>query len=81
MEWKENPTTEAFRVVLLDYQRWLYQVQGIGAFQPFEPQKTQEILCGLANQTDLIDKIVEGLNGDWDTLENVPKRRELDDEE
>ena len=64
-EWTENPITELFREILEQERDEMMEARGLQAFQPFQPQRTQEVLSNLNGFVDALDVVIESLSGDW----------------
>ena len=64
LEWIENPVTLVFKEVAKLELSETIQAKGLDAYNPFEPQRTQEILAGLNGAEEVWSMIVEALNGE-----------------
>jgi len=68
-EWAETQVNAELILRIEDYKAFVDSARGVDAFHPFEPQKTQEVLCGLNAIVDTLDIVVELLEGNWEPLE------------
>ena len=69
-EWLDHPVTKELRY-LVQKQIEDTEVAMQDAYNPFEPQRTQEILAGLNGAWDTWTDIAEVLDGDWDKIEEI----------
>ena len=65
----ESQVTEALKDKVESYREYVASAEGVEAYHPFEPQKTQEILAGLNAISDTLELVDEWLEGEWDSLE------------
>jgi hypothetical protein len=77
-EWKESQVTEALKAKIETYSGFVRSAEGIDAYHPFDPQRTQEILAGLNAIVDTLELVLEWLEGDWDSLELEDDSKESD---
>lgn len=68
-DWTENPVTIEFRKNLERELMVAEESKGLNAFQPFQPERTQEILANLNGYADAVMTVLEALEGDWSLFE------------
>lgn len=44
-------------------------MRGLEAFEPFQPNRTQEVLANLNGYVDALNVVIEALDGDWSQWE------------
>jgi hypothetical protein len=64
LEWIENPVTLAFKEVAKLELSETVSAQGLGAYHPFQPERTQEILAGLNGAEEVWTLVVDALEGE-----------------
>ncbi len=64
LEWIENPVTLAFKKTVKLELSETVQAKGLGAYHPFQPERTQEVLAGLNGAEEVWQMIVEALEGE-----------------
>ena len=69
LEWSESTINAELIRRVEEYKDFVQSARGVDAFHPFEPQRTQEVLCGLNAIVDTLDIVVELLEGNWEPLE------------
>lgn len=68
-EWTENPVTVLIKESLQKERDDMAQSRGLDAFNPFEPNKTQEILANLNGYVDAMDVVISIMEGDLSSIE------------
>lgn len=63
-EWTENPVTE-FLLHCINERVDFLESKVTDCYQPFEPQKTQELLAHKAGQEQAWSEIISVIHGDW----------------
>jgi hypothetical protein len=63
-EWIENPVTLAFKYVATVERDEVLAAKGLGAYHPFQPQRTQEVLANLNGAADTWDEVIAALEGE-----------------
>lgn len=64
LEWIENPVTLAFKDAVEKERDEMMSVRGLECFQPFEPQKTQELMSALNGAVDTWNIVFDTLEGE-----------------
>ena len=64
LEWTENPVTILFREETEKERDEIFEAKGLGAFQPFDAHKTQEILASLNGYVDALDRQIAATEGE-----------------
>lgn len=64
LEWIDNPVTLVFKQFAQQELEETLRSQGLGAYAPFEPQRTQEVLANLNGARDVWEDVVEALEGE-----------------
>ena len=66
-EWADSLVTKELKRLI---EKYLNEYIGeIDAFQPFEPNKTQELLAGINGSIDTWEDIIELLAGNWELVD------------
>ena len=60
-EWIENPVTLAFLYQTKVEREEITEAKGLGAFHPFQPERTQEVLANLNGYADALDRQIAAL--------------------
>ena len=60
-EWAKDPVTLLFKQRATIERDETLVAKGLGAFHPFEPQRTQEVLAGLNGAWDAWDEVIDAL--------------------
>jgi len=63
-EWFENPVTLAFLYQTRVEREEITEAKGLGAFHPFQPERTQEVLANLNGYADALDRQIAALEGE-----------------
>jgi hypothetical protein len=63
-EWIENPVTLAFKATATYERDTTLAAKGLGAFHPFQPERTQEVLANLNGSVDAWDEVIAALEGE-----------------
>ena len=70
-EWIESPVTEEVRNLVSQHVEELRMAKGIDVYHPFDPQRTQETYAGLNGAIDSWEDVLDVLEGDWQSIEEV----------
>ena len=69
-EWVENPVTIELAQHIASELQEIRGSKGLGAFHPFQPERTQEILATLNGCEEILEMVLAYLEGDWTFLED-----------
>lgn len=65
VEWTENPVTLELLEFVRGELRETREVKGLGAYHPFQPERTQETLAGLNGNEEVWEIIEARLGADF----------------
>jgi hypothetical protein len=74
LEWLENPVTIIFRGIAQEERAACAAGVGVDCFHPFQPERTQEIMCALNAAVDTWDQVLDSL--DPESVEDAFDRAE-----
>ena len=78
-EWSESPVTEFLRIGITSYVDQMFYEMG-HAFEPFDPQKTQERMASIFGTIDALEDMILLFEGDFSFLELDSEDQDKDKE-
>lgn len=67
--WRDNPVTKALLSLVASQLDGIRAAKGM-AYQPYQPERTQEILANLNGAEDTWEHVLDLLDGDWSAFDD-----------
>ena len=62
LEWLDNPVTQVFKETVQEERDATSQAIGVEVYHPYQPERTQEVLCSLNAAVDTWDQVLYALD-------------------